>query len=108
MPGGRDWIEPVAAERMTAAEPPRTEPPAAEQAVARDRFSGVIGTRRHKPARAGEPRRNQRLIQADETKGEPGREAWARAMAIGHRVPRGRQIRAREWGMTHREIRGVG
>ena len=96
----RHRIVAVSTKWMTAAEPTRTEPRAAEKTMPRDRLGGVIRTRRHESTGPGEPGRKNDLIAADQREGQ-ARGPTGRPGAGGCR------IHARDWSRAHREIRGV-
>jgi hypothetical protein len=53
--GGRYRVEPMAAERVAAAQAARAQPASSEKSVTCYRFSGVIGAGREKAARSDQP-----------------------------------------------------
>src|SRR6266704_7173632 len=62
-------IEARRTERLTATDAPGCQQPAADEAVPPDRFSCVIGARRHEAARSSEVLRNKQLIRPKQHEG---------------------------------------
>jgi hypothetical protein len=59
-----DGIESRPTERVAAAQPDHSKPPASDETMASDCLGGVIGARRDEPAGARKPRRKQILIRS--------------------------------------------
>ena len=105
----RHRIEPVAPEGMAARQPPDAEPHPACGAVAAHRFGHVVRARRLKPAAAGEQRRQQDFIRAQESEhcGGHGSDSLMRAAGRG-RGGRGWQgSRLQGWRTKHRAFPGA-
>jgi hypothetical protein len=65
MPGiSRDWIQAVAAKRVTARNARGRQPGPANDPESVNRFSRIVRARRQVPARAGKHRRKQDFVEA--------------------------------------------
>lgn len=79
-PTFRNWIEPMAAPRLTTRQAPQSQPASAQQSNAFNRFQKISGTcRRESTTRCGsaekrENRRHENLICADEKSNDPNHE----------------------------------
>ena len=114
----RDGVVSARAEWMAAAEATRRQPGAFDHAVHRDGIPRVVGTRGQKPTGAGEHRRQQQLVQAEQQQGSTlsGRQGFAGLTGISHvfagAVARQRaegtwQSRSRGWRRRHRTAHGA-
>jgi len=88
MPGiSRDWIQAVAAKRVTARNARGRQPGPANDPESVNRFSRIVRARRQVPARAGKHRRNQDFVEADRLQRHNDWEAaWFRHVNGRHQV----------------------
>src|SRR5262249_6867856 len=92
-------VEPAAAQRMTAGEPPRREPQPFQKPMAKKRLLGVRRAARHIAAMRSQQRRNALLVRAQEghekARGPLGSLRWAAHPCLIGKLVRGANRRAR-------------
>jgi len=90
------WIEPRRPERVASAQSDEPQPPSADHAVEANRLGRVIGTGRMKTARAGEQRRQQQFVAAQQRQRGARRDSRLSSGAQAGAGPRTRHTRPRD------------